>query len=87
MPYFDNNNGVLRDRIAQPITSLTKRNKQIPKLGIINFHNRAANQRICLQVSGGLQQPLRGAFRCGRVVRSEKFTQPSQISDGVWQPA
>jgi len=43
VPNLDDDDGLVRGRIAQPVTDLTEGNKKIPQLGPVDVNHRASN--------------------------------------------
>ena len=43
VPNLDDDDGLVRDRIAQPVTDLTEGNKKIPQLGPVDVNHGASN--------------------------------------------
>ena len=74
VPNLDNDNFIVRNGVAHPITGLTEWNEQIPQLRLVDVLNGDADEWKPQELKSGITNSLCGALRRIGVVNTDKIT-------------
>jgi hypothetical protein len=79
VPNPDDDDFIVPDRIAQPVTRLTEGDEQVPHLWPVDVRNGAADQGVIGEPADGFPNPVRGSLCGGWIVNADEVSKTNQV--------